>query len=98
MPQHTVSEDLKIFIPALHHDGYEIQQICDILMVKKSLIYKTLAFFLNHVLRLARVETNVDSNDKGQRILEGLLQRSKDAGGFCSDSWQRSVVQEVSKV
>ena len=48
MPQHTVSEDLKIFIPALHHNGYEIQQICDILMVKKSLIYKTLAFFSNH--------------------------------------------------
>ena len=43
---------------------------------------------LNLLLRLARVETNVDSNDKGRRILEGLLQRSKDAGGFCSDSWQ----------
>jgi transposase len=47
MPRHTVSEDLKTFIPALHHDGYKIQQICDILTVKKSLIYKTLALFSN---------------------------------------------------
>jgi transposase len=48
MPLHAVSEDLKTFIPALHHDGYEIQQICDILTIKKSLVYKTLALFSNH--------------------------------------------------
>lgn len=48
MPRHTVSEDLKVFIPALHHDRYKIQKICDILAVKKSLVYKTLALFSNH--------------------------------------------------
>ena len=48
MPRHTVSGDLKVFIPALHHDRYKIQKICDILPVKKSLVYKTLALFLNH--------------------------------------------------
>ena len=55
-------------------------------------------FFSICLLCLARVETNVDSNDKGRRILEGLLQRSKDTGGFHSDSWQWSAAQEVSKV
>ena len=40
---------------------------------------------LNLLLHLAWVEASVDSNDKGRRVLEGLLQRSKDAGGFCSD-------------
>ena len=42
---------------------------------------------LNLLLRLARVETNVDSKiSKGQGILEGHLQGGTDAGGFLSNS------------
>ncbi|KIK76087.1 hypothetical protein PAXRUDRAFT_170949 [Paxillus rubicundulus Ve08.2h10] len=48
MPQHTISEALKACILSLHHDGYKIQHICDILAVKKSFVYKTLALFSNH--------------------------------------------------
>ncbi|KIK91250.1 hypothetical protein PAXRUDRAFT_149915 [Paxillus rubicundulus Ve08.2h10] len=42
MPPCTVSIDLKAHIPPLHHDGYSIKEICILLDVKKSLVYKTL--------------------------------------------------------
>ena len=43
MPLRTVSEDLKARIPALRHDGYSIKNICGLLAVKKTLVYRTLA-------------------------------------------------------
>lgn len=42
MPPRTVSIDLKAHIPPLHRDGYSIKEICILLDVKKSLVYKTL--------------------------------------------------------
>ncbi|KIK73758.1 hypothetical protein PAXRUDRAFT_177577 [Paxillus rubicundulus Ve08.2h10] len=41
----VVSDDLKACIPALHHQGYSVQNICNILALRKSLVYKTLAIF-----------------------------------------------------
>jgi hypothetical protein len=38
----SVSADLKARIPVLHHKGYTIQQICDLLGIQKTLVYKTL--------------------------------------------------------
>ena len=47
MPEysHIVSSDLKAHIPLLHHEDHSIQQICQILSVKKSFIYKTLSLY-----------------------------------------------------
>ena len=42
---HIVSPNLKAHIPLLHHEDHSIQQICQILGVKKSLIYKTLSLY-----------------------------------------------------
>ena len=47
------------------------------------------------MLCLARVETNVDLKDWRTKVLEGCLQENKDVGGFCDNSWQRSVAQGV---
>ncbi|KAF8837049.1 hypothetical protein BDN67DRAFT_909967 [Paxillus ammoniavirescens] len=44
-PRNVVSEDLKARIPALYHHGYSVQKICNILALKKSLVYNTLALF-----------------------------------------------------
>ncbi|KIK98102.1 hypothetical protein PAXRUDRAFT_728162, partial [Paxillus rubicundulus Ve08.2h10] len=41
----VVSDDLKARIPALHRQGYSVENICNILALRKSLVYKTLAIF-----------------------------------------------------
>ena len=46
------------------------------------------------MLRLTRVEANVDLKDQRAKVLEGRLQESKDVGGFHDNSWQQSVAQE----
>ena len=46
---------------------------------------------LNLLLRLARVETNIDLKDRRAKVLEGRLQENKDVGGFHDNSWQQSV-------
>ena len=43
------------------------------------------------VLRLTRVEANVDLKDQRAKVLEGRLQENKDVGGFHDNSWQQSV-------
>ncbi|KAF8552708.1 hypothetical protein OG21DRAFT_1375066, partial [Imleria badia] len=45
MPARTVSQDLRSRIPVLHSKGYSVHQICDLLAVKKTLVYKTLLLF-----------------------------------------------------
>ncbi|KIJ68870.1 hypothetical protein HYDPIDRAFT_82759 [Hydnomerulius pinastri MD-312] len=45
MPPRTVSIDLKARIPPLFQQGYSVKEICDLLDVKKSLVYKTLDIF-----------------------------------------------------
>ena len=49
------------------------------------------------LLRLAWVETNVDSKRQRARDPWRASSRGKDAGGFHSVSWQRSVAQGVSR-
>ena len=46
---------------------------------------------LNLLLRLTRVEANVDLKDRRAKVLEGRLQENKGVGGFHDNSWQRSV-------
>lgn len=44
MPPHSVSRDIKARIPVLHYTlGYSAKEICRLLGIKKSLVYKTLA-------------------------------------------------------
>ncbi|KAF9232749.1 hypothetical protein BU15DRAFT_80887 [Melanogaster broomeanus] len=50
MPSYNISKDLNARIPALHHDSYSVQQICDLLAIKKTLVYKTLSLFSNYGL------------------------------------------------
>ena len=45
MPPHQVSEDLKACIPALHHEGYSVKDICHLLNIKKTLVYKVLSLY-----------------------------------------------------
>ena len=46
MPPHTVSCDLKAWIPVLFYEqDLTVHQICDLLGVKKSLVYKSLQYF-----------------------------------------------------
>ena len=46
MPPHTVSRDLKARIPALYYEqDFTVDQICVLLGVKKSLVYKCLQYF-----------------------------------------------------
>ncbi|KAN0101279.1 hypothetical protein V8E55_001263 [Tylopilus felleus] len=44
MPR-AISPDLKTHIPRLYHDGHSIKDICTILGLKKSLVYKTLDLY-----------------------------------------------------
>jgi transposase len=45
MPRRTVSRDLKARIPILRHEqGLSVEKICDLLGIKKSLVYQTLAY------------------------------------------------------
>ena len=49
MPPHTVSQDLKAHIPALFFEQeFTVDQICIILGVKKSLVYKSLHYFCTY--------------------------------------------------
>jgi transposase len=51
MPPHLYSEDLKARIPILHYiQHYTVKDICTILGVRKSLVYKTLSFHRLHGL------------------------------------------------
>ena len=43
---------------------------------------------LNLLLRLTRIEANIDLKNRGAKVLEGRLQENKDVGGFCDNSWQ----------
>lgn len=46
MPPRTVSRDLKDRIPALHYEqGYSVAEVCHILGVKKTMVYKGLDYF-----------------------------------------------------
>ena len=45
MPPHIVPNNTKVFIPTLYRDGHSIKEICGILGIKKSLVYKTLDFY-----------------------------------------------------
>jgi hypothetical protein len=40
----TISRDLKVRIPTLHYHGYAVKEICDLLGIGKSLVYKTLQY------------------------------------------------------
>lgn len=45
MPPHSVSRDLKARIPILRYEqGLSVKKICDLLGIKKSLVYKTLTY------------------------------------------------------
>jgi transposase len=44
MSFHTVSADLKAQIPVLFHQGVDIKEICNILNIRKSLVYRTLSY------------------------------------------------------
>ena len=45
MPRRTVSKDLKARIPVLFlEQGRSVQKICEVLGIKKSLVYKTLQY------------------------------------------------------
>lgn len=43
-PCRTISCDLKAHIPVLHQKGYSVEEICDLLWVKKTLVYNTLSY------------------------------------------------------
>ena len=49
MPPHCVSWDLKARIPILRYEqGFSVKDICRVLGIKKSLVYKTLQFYHAH--------------------------------------------------
>ena len=43
MPYHPVSKDLKARIPALQRQGYNVKTICNLLGIKKTLVYRSLS-------------------------------------------------------
>ena len=45
MPQHIISNHTKLNIPALSEDSYTIKEICCLLGIKKTLVYKTISFY-----------------------------------------------------
>ncbi|KIK80041.1 hypothetical protein PAXRUDRAFT_159730, partial [Paxillus rubicundulus Ve08.2h10] len=48
----TISADLKARIPVLHHFGDPVHQICHLLGIKKTLVYKTLQLYQAHQTNL----------------------------------------------
>ncbi len=45
MPFHTIPKDIKAKIPVLHHkQGFNVKEICGLLGVEKSLVYRTLQY------------------------------------------------------
>ena len=52
MPPRSVSHNLKAHIPVLHYEqGLNVKEICKLLGIKKSLVYKTLQY--HHLYKLA---------------------------------------------
>ena len=45
MPRHIVSNHTKLNIPALSEDGYTMKEICRLLGIKKTLVYRTLTLY-----------------------------------------------------
>ena len=45
MPRRTVSHDLKACIPVLFRKGYSMEEICDLLSIKKTLVYTSLSYY-----------------------------------------------------
>ncbi|KAF8545648.1 hypothetical protein OG21DRAFT_1492107 [Imleria badia] len=45
MPLHIISNNTKLNIPALSEDGYTVKEICCLLGIKKTLVYKTLSLY-----------------------------------------------------
>ncbi|OAX34656.1 hypothetical protein K503DRAFT_428891 [Rhizopogon vinicolor AM-OR11-026] len=63
MPPRTVSYDLELHIPVLRHVyGYSIKKICEVLGIRKFLVYKTLQLYA----ALANV-ANPNSRTAGRR-------------------------------
>ncbi|KZP08226.1 hypothetical protein FIBSPDRAFT_761736 [Athelia psychrophila] len=49
MPPHSVSNHLKARIPVLHYQqGLSVKEICQLLGIKKTLVYQTLQYHHNH--------------------------------------------------
>ncbi|KAG2071404.1 hypothetical protein BDR04DRAFT_1098505 [Suillus decipiens] len=62
MPPWAISSDLKLRIPVLRHvQGLSIKQICEVLGIRKSLVYQTLQLYD----KLA--DTNSNSRKLGRR-------------------------------
>jgi transposase len=63
MPPRTVSRDLKARIPVLYYEQhYTVKEICDLLGIKKSLVYKTLDFY-----RTYGIAYNPHAHQSGRR-------------------------------
>lgn len=45
---HPISKDLKARIPVLRRQGYNVKKISDLLGIKKSTVYQSLAYFRRH--------------------------------------------------
>ena len=61
MPFHPISNDLKVRIPILQQQGYNVKKICNLLGIKKTLVYRSLA----HVRRYG-VHYNPHSRQSGR--------------------------------
>jgi len=49
MPFHTISRDLKAQIPVLfYRQGFKVKEVCSLLGVKKTLVYKMLSYSHAH--------------------------------------------------
>jgi len=46
MPPKGASDDLKARVPVLYHEGYSVKDICYLLGIKKTLVYKVLNWYL----------------------------------------------------
>jgi transposase len=45
MRYHPISRDLKVRIPVLRQQGYKVKKICNLLSIKKTLVYQSLVHF-----------------------------------------------------
>ena len=48
MRYHPISKDLKVRIPVLRQQGYNVKKICHLLGIKKTIVYHTLTHFHCH--------------------------------------------------
>ena len=81
MSFHTISRDIKAQIPVLSYEGYDIKEICTILNVQKSLVYRTLSYsraygvpFNPHTYRSGHGRKRILSQDD-LRFIVALLTR-----------------------